>query len=197
MPAKPGRPLNPETIAKRQRKQAIVDEVAEWVATKQMTRPNSCTPALIEEIAESVQLGVPPVVAAEGAGLHQNTFNMWMRKGELDFVDLQRTVYGELVYAVKKARFLHIRDTLAALESSGAGVWTKQGWKLERMYPEFFALRQQLDIDIHEHPPEVPPEPSTTYVSYIQRVRDRVAVALQSSAVDAEHRMVEEGDDQE
>jgi len=140
---------------------------------------------------------MPYAIAAQSVGLSHDLLYNWTDKGLRDEQSYVQSVYTAFVGRLKKAESEAIRAELAGLRDGKAGLWQRHAWILERRWPEHFGQRQYMDVDIHEHPPEVPPEPSTTYVLYIQRVKDRVAVALQASAVDAEHTMVEDGDDQE
>ena len=190
----PGRPPNPETIAKRDKAAAA----EQWITATTPMLSVQCTPDTVADVCAHVADGASIEEAAALAGIfHQRVYD-WRLKGLRDYELGVSSVYFALAAELQKAEATAAQTWRRGLQGEPKpGLWQKYAWLLERRFPEAWGQRTQIDLDIHEHPPEVPPEPSTTYVSYIQRVRDRVAVALQSSAVDAEHRMVEEGDDQE
>jgi transposase len=101
------------------------------------------TPQLQEQIGNNITLGMPLKFAAEAAGITEQTFYNWLKKGETETKG-QFYEFAEHVKACKaKAVQLHLKlITKAATE----GTWQASAWILERRFPEEFGRREKIDM---------------------------------------------------
>lgn len=102
-------------------------------------RPTKRTPEAREAIILALRNGDPLMTAAAMGGIHYDTFVEW-RKADAEFSDaVERAIqYGKhsLVEIVRKA---------------APKTWQAGAWLLERRWPEDFARREQLTIDLTQH----------------------------------------------
>ena len=99
--------------------------------TRRPGRPNRVLePELIDEICESVELGVPGSLIALGIGVAPNTITKWLAE-EDEF----RALYQAARYRGIKNK---LREMDACVQREGQD-WKEIAWRLSRMYPEEFA----------------------------------------------------------
>jgi len=107
-----------------------------------MGRPTKLTPAAQAIIEKAVGLGATFEASANAAGVHYDTFNRWMHKGEAAKSGQYRLFYE----AVKKAIGDRQARWLSQIEQAAQnGTWQAAAWKLERTDPDNFG-RQRLDV---------------------------------------------------
>ncbi|MDA0990771.1 MAG: hypothetical protein O3A51_08475 [Verrucomicrobia bacterium] len=108
-----------------------------------MARPTKLTPETQKIIVDAIQLGSTYVLASQAAGIAYNTFNEWMKAGEV----AKSGVVREFYESVKKAEGQRVARWLSKIEAAANdGVWTAAAWKLERIYPETYG-RQRVEIE--------------------------------------------------
>lgn len=103
-------------------------------------RPTKLTPETQKKITEAIRLGATYKLACQYAGLAYNTFNEWMKAGDVatsgrfrDFND-----------AVKLAEGAAVVGWLAKIEKAASdGTWQAAAWKLERLHGDDYALTQK------------------------------------------------------
>ena len=119
-----------------------------------MPRKTKLTPKLQEEIVRALNVGATHEHACQYAGIHPDTFYVWLKKGEEG-----RAPYAEFSEAVKKAEGRAVVGWLAQIEEAArTGNWQAAAWKLERRYPKVYSrhldagdLPQLPDIHVHVH----------------------------------------------
>ena len=107
-------------------------------------RKTKLTPDIQKKIGDNITLGMPIKFAAEAAGITEQTFYNWLKRGENESKG-KFFEFAEHIKACKaKAVQLHLKlITKAASE----GTWQASAWLLERRYPEEFGKRDRLKLD--------------------------------------------------
>lgn len=122
-------------------------------------RPTKLSPKLCEQIADWLRIGVSILTACQAAGIKDDTWREWMRRGadesrrreqgmrhqpkESPFV----TFYAAMHQAVAESEIVD----LDRVDKAADTIWTAAAWKLERRFPERYALRDRtinFNIDI-------------------------------------------------
>lgn len=85
---------------------------------------NKYNPERVANIIQAIELGATFVIAANSAGVSENTFYRWMKE------------YPEFDEAVNKAASKAAIRWLAKIEQAASqGNWQAAAWKLERRFP--------------------------------------------------------------
>jgi lambda repressor-like predicted transcriptional regulator len=88
------------------------------------------TPERVEIIRQAIELGTTYRLAAQAAGINENTFKNWKRD------------YPEFEEIVAMAEGKAAMRWLARIEQAAAdGVWQAAAWKLERRYPHSYGRK--------------------------------------------------------
>lgn len=106
---------------------------------KGTTGTQRITKKLTESICKMLEIAVPQKYAAEANGIHEKTFEYWMRKGEEgdpSYVNFFRAATRAKAKAVPN---MHVR-ALSGGKGSNAAMWL-----LERRHHEEYGLRQRVD----------------------------------------------------
>lgn len=90
-------------------------------------------PEITKAICEHIALGVIQRDAAALEDISEETFYQWMR------------VHPEFSEAIKKARLEDKARSIKLITKAGLKSWQANAWKLERGYPEDYALRAKLE----------------------------------------------------
>jgi transposase len=102
-------------------------------------RPTKYTPEITQKILDAIRLGAPFNQACNAAGIHVDTFIEWRKR------------YSEFAEAVKEAEGQGVQNWLTVIETAANnGNWQAAAWKLERRFPQDFARRDRLPIDVSE-----------------------------------------------
>ena len=98
------------------------------------------TKPVVDELVERVAAGGPPLVAAAAAGIDEDTFAGWMRRGTAErdrrrdgIVDESESVFVDVVSAVEKASAvaeLRLVDQICRAADEPRG-WQAAAWLLE------------------------------------------------------------------
>lgn len=83
-----------------------------------MARPTKLTPEVKKAIVDAIGIGAPKNTAATAAGIHYDTFNEWMKKGEKS----KSGIYHEFSEAVRLSEgqaFLRYISTVAKSAAEG------------------------------------------------------------------------------
>lgn len=112
---------------------------------KQKVAPNSkYTPERVEKIVNAIAVGATFTHACNYAGIDLDTFANWRRR------------YSEFSEAIKEAEGRAVIGWLARIEAAAKeGAWQAAAWKLERRYPQDFARRDRMPIDVTELDAEI------------------------------------------
>lgn len=107
-------------------------------------RPSKYTPERVEKITNAVAVGATFTHACNYAGIDLDTFARWRRR------------YTEFAEAIKEAEGKAVIGWLARIEAAAKeGAWQAAAWKLERRYPQDFARRDRMPIDVTELDAEI------------------------------------------
>ncbi len=103
-------------------------------------RPTKLTPEIQRAICESVALSIPHKYAAEEAGIHEDTFALWMRKGSEG-----RAPYAAFYRAVTRARASAVKSLTVRVLGGGKGS-SGSAWLLERRFANDYGPRQKVEL---------------------------------------------------
>jgi transposase len=104
-------------------------------------RPTSCTPELIANMAECLELGYTIKLACEACGIVTSTFADWMNKGEAGeepFTEFSSAVRA----AQKKAADYHLRS----VQKHANVDWRAAAWMLERRFPDDYGKKDSVKL---------------------------------------------------
>ncbi len=112
-----------------------------------MGRPKNSiilTKPMRKRILAGYKLALPKVAIAKYGGISVDTLDRWLKKGEADTKQTKQRLF---YMAVCKAQGEHAMMCLTQLEKAANDGSVKAiTWKLERMYPEDFGRRDQIEI---------------------------------------------------
>ncbi|MGI8552841.1 MAG: hypothetical protein ACR2PL_18945 [Dehalococcoidia bacterium] len=103
-------------------------------------RKSKYTPEAVEKLTHAIALGATYKLAANYAGIDYDTLRVWRETKPAFSVALKE--------AEGKATMGWLRKVEEAAE---AGVWQAAAWKLERRYPEEYALNRQQQVRSEPH----------------------------------------------
>lgn len=103
-------------------------------------RGNPCklTPATQEKILISINKGCTYELAAQGACIHYDTFNLWMRLGEADIKEDIESRYSIFFSEVRRVENEHAERMLAYIEAAAPTDWKAGGWLNERRHARHY-----------------------------------------------------------
>jgi transposase len=107
---------------------------------RQVGRPTKLSPEIQRAICESVALSVPNKYAAEEAGIDEDTFAAWMRKGRDGHAQ-----YEGFYRAVTRARASAVKSLTIRVLGGGKGS-SGSAWLLERRFANDYGPRQRLEL---------------------------------------------------
>lgn len=107
-------------------------------------------PEMIKTISEAVELGAHLSLACKAGCIAYSTFREYLIQGEEDVASDIRpedSIYRQLYEAVQAAQYRCMLRQLAIIEKAAQrGEWTAAAWKLERNWPELYALRGRIEL---------------------------------------------------
>lgn len=105
------------------------------------------------KIVASIRKGRPRWVAAERVGIHRETLDEWIRRGESKRAEGEETPESERLFEdfaqrVRRAAALFVCDELDRIDrefGKSKGDWNRMRWKLRQLFPREFADAQVLE----------------------------------------------------
>ncbi len=105
------------------------------------------------KIVASIRKGRPKWVAAERVGIHRETFDEWIKRGEVKRAEGEDTPESERPFEdfaqrVRRAAALFVCDELDRIDrefGKSKGDWNRMRWKLRQLFPREFADAQVLE----------------------------------------------------
>lgn len=115
-------------------------------------RPTSLTPDVHELIVKAVRAGNFLETAAAAAGVHRTTVHLWIQRGEKDEADEPYATFAlEVVQArafCEMERVANIIDAKPGVPGvSGADIWQKDAWWLERHRPAQYSGKVKATVE--------------------------------------------------
>lgn len=104
-------------------------------------RKTKLTPETQQLIIQALSVGATHRIACEYAGIHQDTFYLWLQKGAEG-----KPPYSEFSEAVTRTQGRAAVGWLAKIEAAGAEDWRALAFKLERRYPDEYG-KQLLGVE--------------------------------------------------
>lgn len=112
----------------------------------------SLTEAMIQEVVELVQLGVPPVVAMMAQGVNEEQFAAWVVRGTRRSKPGTRdTLQRRLVKAIAQAEARCEAILVGKVRASATTNWQAAAWLAERRFPERY-VRKSVVVDKDDEP---------------------------------------------
>jgi len=87
---------------------------------------------IIKEICNHIASGLGRVDACELAGIHYDTFTIWMKK-------------SEFYEAIKKAEVEFKQTLIGQIKKAGQRQWQANAWLLERKFQDEFVIKQKIE----------------------------------------------------
>ncbi len=110
-----------------------------------MARPSKLTPNITKRIGENIALGLPYSLAAEAAGITYQTFNEWIKKGQID----KSGKYYQFYKYIQKCNADAAKECLKRLDGAAkAGDTRICTWILERRFPEDFGRHEYRKMNV-------------------------------------------------
>lgn len=111
-------------------------------------RNSLLTPALQQQICDSVRAGNWLETAAQAAEIDRDTLFAWKRKGRAD-LEAGRTnsIYAQFVNAIARAEAECEAASLARICKAAERDWRAAAWLLERRVPDHWVLRQTGTVE--------------------------------------------------
>jgi transposase len=122
---------------------------------KKNGRPTKLTPEITEKIATAVRAGNYIETAAGTAGISKDTLYRWLKEGAR--TKARESDVARFSDAIQKALADAEASGVAAITQAGMprkdkngkivaqGSWQAIAWRLERMHPEKYGMRQRVD----------------------------------------------------
>jgi hypothetical protein len=110
-----------------------------------MAAPTKLTPEVHQTLVRAISLGATRKAAAQAAGITYECLNDWEHRAYQG-----RQPYLQLFQALEKAEGERQMRWLGQIEKAAhEGTWTAAAWKLERIYPDHYALKNKVDVTIN------------------------------------------------
>jgi hypothetical protein len=107
--------------------------------------PTKLNERTAKRICAAVRRGNTRFDAALCAGIHVDTFLLWMRRGRQEGSGF----YYQFYQSVKKAEAQFVDDNIKVIQKAKGKSWQAGAWLLERRRPDDFAQRARLDHSGH------------------------------------------------
>lgn len=89
----------------------------------------------VNKILQALRVGATLAVAAQFAGIDETTLHRW------------RTRYASFASQIKEAQASAEITWLAVIERAATTSWQAAAWKLERLYPDRYALKNRVNVE--------------------------------------------------
>ena len=106
------------------------------------------TPEVADQIVASIRKGRPKWIAAERAGIHRDTLDEWIKRGEADDPPAEDEPFVALAERVRCAAARYAASELDAIDAEkgeGKGDWKRRAWKLKQRFPKEFVDRAAIE----------------------------------------------------
>lgn len=106
-------------------------------------------PDVTNKILTAIAKGAPNTIACNYAGISNNTLLVWLKKGravaELPNEEIEKhddLIYYNFLCKIKEVRAAACCKWLEKIDEAANIHWQAAAWKLERLYPEYFAKKE-------------------------------------------------------
>ncbi len=105
-------------------------------------RPTNLTPEVHKQITEDIAGGMYAQVAAARAGITEQTFYTWLKRGQEE----ESGVYREFTECVLTSAGEAEKNATDSVQSRFGDDWKSAAWWLERRFPKRWGKQQRLEI---------------------------------------------------
>lgn len=131
-----------------------------------MARRTKLTKETQARICDLIESGNTVAVAAQAAGITEQTFYNWKRRGEAaeerqrvgEKLTATERSYLSFFEAIKRAEAVSHAAAVAQIRKAGDKQWQALAWWLERKFPEQWGRRDTTKIEATVRQKEVKPE---------------------------------------
>jgi hypothetical protein len=132
-------------------------------------RPSKLNAETRKKITDAIRMGASYKIAAAYAGVSYDALNDWMNRGQ----EATSGQYFQFCQAVKEAQGAGAVAWLAKIEKAATdGAWQAAAWKLERIFPDDYALTQKHRIGGDADAPPIRTENRTFTIKIDRRQGD-------------------------
>ena len=110
-------------------------------------KPYKLNDELIDKIAEEVKDGMPLQFACNLYYITQETFNTWMRQGEIDVRNEMESLQAKLFLIIKQAYAIYIKEAKKKIRKGESG-WQGEAWWLERTNQQTFVINNDSSDNV-------------------------------------------------
>lgn len=109
-----------------------------------------CDEALISEVEQNVQVGVPPQTAVLAAGATEAQFSDWMKRAQRPAEDGSDQPYVDLADAIRRAEARCEAIIIARIRKASTVSWQAAAWLAERRFPDRYVRRSVNERDAQQ-----------------------------------------------
>lgn len=103
----------------------------------------------LQIIKDAIALGQPNTEVSKLAGVNNWTFSEWIKRGEMAYADGdESSPYYRLYEIISFAQQTFIQNQLGRINEAAKKDWKAAAWLLERRFPEYFAVRQEIKANV-------------------------------------------------
>jgi len=103
-----------------------------------VSRPSKRTPEREARLLEALRAGNTRKHACAYASITDDTFANWQRRYS-DFSDAVKKAEGDAI----------VRNVATIMRAAQDGTWQAAAWWLERRYPDDYARRDRIDLEVY------------------------------------------------
>lgn len=114
-----------------------------------MPTPRKLTPKVANQIVASIRKGRPKWVAAERVGVHRETLDLWIARGEAENPPPEDEPFVAFAERVRCAAARYVAfelDEIDKEKGEGKGDWKRRAWKLRQRFPREFVERKAVEL---------------------------------------------------
>lgn len=118
--------------------------------TRRAGRKNLLNRELIDTIVKVISAGLTITRACQAGNISISVFYLWKARGEKEQAEGRRTIYVELLEALKNAEQAYKDWHLDNIRKHGQVDWRASAWTLERRYPAEFGRVDRLSALVED-----------------------------------------------
>jgi hypothetical protein len=111
-----------------------------------MGRDTKLTPEMIDKAYQLIKAPHYAQTVYQALGVSHTTYYTWLKKGEA-WKEGDDPLYLEFLESIKKGEAEGEQELLGIIKTAAKRNWTAAAWMLERMHPDRYGRKEQIDLD--------------------------------------------------